>query len=287
MFTATAARAGKINAVQVHYSYKEPGSPDHVADTAMIRPADLETGTVVSRRTFRQIDAPVRFRPVFLRDGAPSIELPEQQTWVQAGRESVVEIPQPWSDFLQISARVMAIDGLKRVQVDLQHRDGTFQSDGVISLDAEGANDAGTAWTGRTTLPQVNGANQRFRYRYSVEGPGQLAVSPWIELEGDQEIIPPVLAVKLRTDRLKLGEDYSEALLGMVYSDPSRGVETRHEFFLTKENAHGVWLVPRVDPNAETYKYTLTLFKPSGEPVELGEREGRGTNLLLVPPAVV
>lgn len=283
MFTATTG-SGKITAVQVDYKYKKEGDPDHVSGSAMIRPTDLDTGTSVFHRTFRLIDHPVWFKPVYLRDGAPAIEGPEKQVWIQAGREVIVEIPQPWTDFLQISARVISVEGLKRVQIDLQHEDASFQSDAVIRLDKDSAEEAGAAWSGKTSIPQVNKSNQQFRYRYSVEGANQLIVGPWVELVGDQEIIPPILGVKLRTDRLNLGTEFTEALVRLVYVDTSRHFETRHEFFLTKENAQGVWLVPRVDPNLDSYRYSLILFKPSGEQIEVPERDGRGANLVLTLP---
>lgn len=283
MFTATAG-SGRITAVQVDYAYKKEGDKDRASDRAMIRPADLDTGTPVSHRTFRLIDQPVRFKPVYLREGAQAIEGLEQQVWIQAGREAIVEIPQPWTDFLQIPARVLSVEGLKRVQVDLRHEDGSFQSDAVIGLDKDSAEEAGAAWSGKASLPQINKTNQRFRYRYSVEGADQLVVGPWVELEGDQEIIPPVLRVRLRTDRLKLGTDFTEAIVHLVYVDALRHFETRHEFFLTKDNAQGVWLVPRVDRNLDSYKYSLTLFKPSGDTVEVLDEDGRGENLILVPP---
>jgi len=46
-----------------------------------------------------------------------------------------------------------------------------------------------------------------------------------------------------------------------------------------------VWLVPRVDPAKDSYTYSLTLFKASGDPVDVAAREGHGENLVLVPPA--
>jgi hypothetical protein len=283
MFTTQGS--GKITAVQVEYEYKDQGAPDHVAGSAVIRPADLDAGVSIVKTTFREINAPIKLKAIYLRDGAPAIEGQPQQIWVQAGRESVVEIAQPWTDFLQIAARVLSVEGLKRVQLDLQHTDDTFQSIATLALDKESAEETGTAWSGKTSLSQLNKANQRFKYRYSVEGPEQLTVGPWNEVAGDQELILPILAVKLRTDRLKLGTDFTEALVRLVYTDSSRKFENVHEFFLTGENPSPVWLVPRIDPNNDSFRYTVTLFKPSGESVDMPEKEGRGANLIIVPPA--
>lgn len=276
--------SGKITAVQVDYEYKAAGAPDHVADTVVIRPSDLNDGVSITHLTFREIDAPVRFRPTYLRDGAPAIQGAEQQTWIQAGRESIVEIPQPWTDFLQIGTRVLGVEGLQRVKLELQHQAGDFQSDAAILLDAESADTPGAAWSGKTSLPQIDKSQQRFRYRYSVEGAGQLVVGPWVDAEGDQELILPVLGVKLRTDRLNLGTDFTEALLVLAYSDTPRNFQARHEFFLTRDKPSDTWLVPRVEPNVDRYTYRLTLFKENGESMEV-EGEGRGENLLLRVPA--
>jgi hypothetical protein len=279
------AGSGKITAVAVDYEYKTPGEPDHVADRAVLRPADLDTGVVISHATFRQIDAPIRFRPTYLRDNAPAITGREQQTWVQTGREAVVEIPQPWTDFLRVGARVLNVDGLKGAKLELQYNDGDFQSDGAISLDKDGEDTSGGSWSGISLLPQVDKAKQQFKYRYTVEGPGQLVVGPWVDAVGDQELVLPVLSVKLRTDRLKIGTDFSEVLVSMKYADTPRRFETRHEFFLNKEHPSDTWLVPRVDSNQDSYSYSLTLFRPTGESVDVPAREGHGENLILMPPA--
>lgn len=283
MFTTQGS--GKITAVQINYEYKDKGAPDHVVGSTVIRPADLDAGVAVSHVTFREIDAPVRYTAVYLREGAPPIDGTQQQMWVQAGRESAVEIGQPWADFLQVATRVLSVEGLKRVQLDLQHADGTFQSSAMLSLDKESAEEAGTAWSGRTSLPQINKTNQRFKYRYSAEGVGQLTVGPWCEVEGDQELILPLLGVRLRTDRLKLGTDFSEAFVQLTYKDGPRKWETRQDFFLTRDAPDPVWLVPRVDPNNDSFTYNLTLFKPSGESIEIVGKDGKGSILMLVPPA--
>jgi hypothetical protein len=280
----TTGGSGKITSVTVDYEYKDEGAPDHVSDRAVIRPADLDAGVPVSRVTFKKIDAPIRFTPTYIRDGAPAIVGRPQQIWVQAGREAIVEIPQPWNDFLKISARVLNVEALKSAKIDLQYDDGDFKSEGVIVLDKDSSD--GGAWSGATQLPQIDKTKQRFRYRYSVEGPNQLVVGPWVDAEGDQELVLPVLGVKLRTDRLKIGTDFSEALVSLVYADTPRRFETKHEFFLTKDHVSDVWLVPRVDPNLDEYTYSLTLFKASsGEPVEVTPRQAHGENLILMPPS--
>ncbi|MGE4056734.1 MAG: hypothetical protein AB7F99_18235, partial [Vicinamibacterales bacterium] len=279
MFALTGA--GKIAAVEVKYDYKQPGMPDHVSGSRMVRPTDLEQGVTINHVTFKEIDAPIRYRAVYLRDGHPSIEGAEQQVWVQAGRTGIVELPLPFTDFLQIGARVPpGIAGLKRVRVDLKHGDGTdFQSDGVIHIEEDNGE-----WSGKTTVVQMNKANQKFQYRYSVEGADQLAVGPWVEAEGDQQIVLPLLGVTLRTERLKLGTDFSEAVVRLSYEDAAHRYKTQHEFFLTAEEQQATWLVPRVDPNNDHYTWSIELHPPSGPPVTINDQQGRGTNLILRAP---
>lgn len=276
--------SGKLSAVQVDYSYKEDGAPDRVSESVVIRPADLDQGVAILHRTFRAIDAPVRFRPVYQRDGAAAITGREQQAWVQAGQESKIEIPLPWTDFLQVGARSLGPEGLRRIKVDLHYDDGEFQSEGVIVLDADSADAPGNAWSGKTAMPQLDKTRQRFRWRYSVEGPDQLVVGPWVDADGDQELVLPVMAVRLRTDRLALGNTFTEALVRLAYADPARHFETAHEFFLTREASSGTWLVPRVDPAVDGFKWTMTLFNAQGDQFQ-SEGEGSGENVILRPPA--
>ncbi len=276
--------AGAISAVQVNYRYKNSNAPDHVEGSMIVRAADLEQGVPISHKTFRQIDQPIVFKPTYIRETEPAIEGIEQQIWLQPGTELRVDVPQPWRDFLEVGARVPpGIEGLKQVRVDLQHIDGQdFASDSSILMDGQDGD-----WSGKTTLPQLNKANQRFRYRYSLTGEDQLVVGPWVDAEGDQpDIILPVLAVKLRTDRLKLGTDFTEAIVRLEYADAAKKFKTTQEFFLTKEKPSAVWLVPRTDPNLDAFKYSLTLFKASGESVDVLDKDARGANLILQPPQV-
>jgi hypothetical protein len=275
--------SGKVTGVQLDYTYKDQGQPDHVAGSIVLRP-DQPDGRLITHTTFREIDAPLRVRTTYLRDtGAPIIG-PEQFAWMRAGETYQLDVPSPWPDKLLVGARVRpGIPGLLKVGVDLSHRgaDG-FASDATMEL-AEDVD-----WQASTTLVQADPTNQRFRYRYRVHGADQLAVSPWVEAEGDQELpLLPVLAVRLRVDRLRLGTDYSDAVVRLAYAHPGPGgMETRQELFVTDPATETVWLVPRVNPGIDSYRYSMTLFPldPDEEPVEVPEAEARGELLVLRPP---
>jgi hypothetical protein len=276
--------SGKVTGVQLDYAYKAEGQPDHVAGSILLRP-DQPDGRLLSHTTFREIDAPLRVRATYLRETGAPIVGPEQFAWMRAGEEYQLDLPSPWPDKLAVGARVRpGIPGLQKVGVELSHRGANgFASDASMEL-AEDVD-----WQASTTLVQADPANQRFRYRYRVEGAEQLAESPWVEAEGDQELpVLPVLAVRLRLDRLRLGTVYSDAVVRLVYTHPGpAGMETRQEFFITDPATETIWLVPRVNPGIDSYRYSMTLFPidPGQEPVEVPEADGRGELLVLRAPA--
>ena len=278
-FTGTGSAA--ISGVQFDYTYKAEGARDRVAGSAVIRKDDL-TGVTVAHKTGMPVDAPVILRPTYLRANAAAVTGTERTVWVRSGEETLVELPSPWPDALRISARCAAnIPGLLRAVVQIQHKDPAsgFESDAEISLDKDGE------WEGKTNVVQANRANQRFRYRYLLHTADQIAVCPWTDAEGDQEVILPVLAVTLRFDRLKLGQQFSEALVRLRYDYPGRRDSVSQEFFLTPETRNAVWLIPRTDPSHDAYKMALTLFRADGTDVQVAEADKRGSNLILVPPA--
>ncbi|MET0287335.1 MAG: hypothetical protein ABW352_22815 [Polyangiales bacterium] len=274
--------SGKLASVQVDYEYKAEGEPDHVVDSLLLRPTELDSGVQVTKITNRVIDEPIRFRPTYLRDGAPEIVGDWQQVWVRAGKEQNVEIPLPWKDSIRVGARVLGSTAVKSVLVELKHEDGDFVSDARVIIDADDGD--GAAWSGSTSLPQLDKTNQRFRYRYSVEGNDQLVVGPWVDAEGDQELVLPLLAVKLRSQRLHLGTTYTEVLVNLRYVDTSRAFEVRKEIYLHAGASDATWLVPRVSVSVDEYSYSMTLFDAAGLVTEVPERSWRGENLILSLP---
>ncbi len=278
-FAGTGSAA--ISGIQFDYSYKAPGAKDHTAGSVVVRKEDL-TGVIVAHKTGLPVDAPVILRPTYLRSNAAALAGPERTVWVRPGEETLVELPSPWPDALRISARCAAnLPGLTKAVVQIQHKDPAsgFESDAEISLDKEGE------WEGKTNVVQANRANQKFRYRYQLHTADQIAVCPWTAAEGDQEIILPVLAVTLRTDRLKLGQQFSEALVKLRYDYPGQRDSVSQEYFLTPQARNAVWLIPRVDRTHERYAVALTLFRPDGTEVQVAEAERSGQNLILSPPA--
>lgn len=278
----TGQGAGKITGVELSYRYKESGAPDHVAGSELLK-ADAPDGVKIEHTTFRVLDAPLQLKARYLREHEPAIEAPPQQVWIRAGTEVPVSIESPWRDSLVVKAQLPpGIAGLKRARVELRHIDepNNFTSTAEMLIEEDDGE-----WRAATKLVQMNAANQRFQYRYTLQGADQLAKSVWIDAEGDQEIVLPALGVRVRFDRLKLGTLFTDASLRLVYADPGRQFECRHEIFLTANTAEAVWLVPRANPLLDTYRYALTLFPASGPSVEVPETEGRGQNLVLQPPA--
>jgi hypothetical protein len=280
--TFTLRGAGKITSVQVKYTYKDERSPDRVSGSVIIRPEDAE-GRTISHTTFREINAPLKVKATYFRENNPSIEGEEQTLWMTAGEEALLEIPFPFKDTLRVEARVApGIPGLTKTEVTLQHTDtkNSFDSDASIMLDADGE------WQGKTSLVQLDKANQKFRYRYSVQSKDQLALSPWVDAEGEQTLVLPLMAVRLRLNRLQLGSKYGEAVIRVKYTDTSRKYETTQEFFVTDAATEPVWLIPRVDSTNDKYTYSLELFPVGDGPVvEVLDVPAKGSNLILQLPA--
>ena len=281
VFTATAGSSGELSGIQVDYEYKTDQDPDHVAGSVVLRKEDT-TGQTISANTFRVIDAPVILKPTYLRTNGAALQGTPIRVWAKPGQSHLVEIPSPWRDVLRISCRVPpGILGLKRVGVELHYED---EASDFISTASLTLNDT-SEWFAKGTLVQSNKEYQKFKYRYSVQGVDQLHRSPWIEAEGDQEIILPVLGVEILLHRLKLGTTYSAANLKMQYNDPAHGVRVVQAIYVDKESTDVAWLIPRVDPTLESYTYEMTLFSDSGTDVTMRNLQGEGSTLLLPSPA--
>src|SRR5262249_11067306 len=279
LFTSVGG-ASELAGVQVDYEYKSDQDPDHVAGSIVLRKDDTD-GQTVPFSTGRAIEGPVILKPTYLRKQAASLAGTPQRVYVRAGQQSLVEVPSPWRDALQIVARVPpGVPGLKKVEVELHYADpaNSFNRSATISIDDS------TDWSAKTNLVQSNKDIQKFKYRYNVQGADQLSFGPWLDAEGDQELVLPVLAVRLRLDRLKLGTTYSAANLKMLYEDAAHNFRNSQEIFVDKSSQNVVWLVPRRDPNLEKYPYAMTLFTDSGKDADVDGLQGEGTTLFLPPP---
>ncbi|HWT25189.1 MAG TPA: hypothetical protein VN213_16925 [Solirubrobacteraceae bacterium] len=275
--------SGKITAVQLDYEYGKAGERDHVANRIVLRGEDAAAGREIAHRISGHINGPVRIVPTYLReDGAP-ITGEEINAYARPGEVFRVDVPSAWPDKLRVGARVRpGIPGLEQVLVHVEHADEAtgFESDATILLDEDGE------WSGSNVLAQADAGNQRFRYRYSVQGADQLEQSPWVDAEGDGELpLLPVQAVRIRgLNRLGLGDRFSDAILRLTYTDESRNWEISHEMFLDDPAAEPVWLVPRVSPQLNAFRYSLSLTTMDGDVVDVPETGGSGENLVLRAP---
>lgn len=274
--------SGKISGVQIDYRYKTTNAEDHRSGSLVLGPENAETGIVLDETTFREIDAPLLVKTTFFRTGGPALEVQgAQELWMHDG-DGQMQLASPWPDTIRVGAVVPpGIPGLQQVTVELEHSDSTgFESDAKIILDDDGD------WEGSTTLVQARRESERFRYRYSVVGADQLSRGPWLETEGDQNLVLPVLAVQLRTIMLELGSTFSIAIVRLRYRDDARNFEANREFFLTPDSVDPVWLIPRADPNDNRYRVSMVLIRADdGSEVVVPENEHSGTNLLLRAPA--
>ncbi len=273
--------AGKITGIRVDYSYKRPGAPDHVAGSRILRPTEEETGLLIEDRPGTLIDDAVEITPTFLRASEPSIPGKPIRVWARSG-EQTSALPSPWPDQLDVAMSVAPdINGLDSVRVELVHEtsDGAFTSQASMKLDKVGE------WQARTSLPQIDLDERRFRYRYTLLGEDQVATSPWVELEGDQlGFMLPVLDVTVRPNFLGLGPDTPFATVQLTYTDAANGLTVTREVVFEAGSPDAVWLIPRVDPAKIDYTYQVTLFTMEGETV--GEPQSdQGRTLFVRPPA--
>jgi hypothetical protein len=278
MFTLRGS--GKITSVDVNYTYKDEGAPDYHRNHYALQASEV-AGVEVGYTTFRRIDAPLIVQPIYYREEPPAMEGAPQRVWIGPGQVPIVELPLPYLDRLRLTASVAAkVPGLKQVRIDVDYDDPQtgFGSDGAILLDAD------NEWTGATVLVQQRKEHQAFRYRYALYGEDQLQRSTWMAGNGDQDLLLPLLAVTIHTDRLGLGARFDRAIVRLAYVDRAHNLTVQHELYLTKaEDRH--WLVPRVDSTIDAYTYELTLFPLAGDPIEVAAREARGSHLVLQAPA--
>ena len=247
----------------------------------MLRKSDTEKGRILEHKTFREIDAPLTIQPIYIRENGPPVEGEKKTVWLVAAGDKPVDIFSPWRDQIQVNVQVpKGVPGLTQVQLFAEHHNVStgFKSNVSVLIDAE------SEWQGTGNLTQDDVTIDNFRYRYSVRGESQLQMSPWVLAAGDTTLLPPVLAVQLRTSALNLGTDYLAAIVNLTYNDPEHDYTTTDEFFIDQGSTNVVWLVPRVNPNLSKFTYTMKLIPPTGTEVDMAG-EGDGENLLLRPPS--
>lgn len=275
--------SAKITGVEVAYTYKTPGEPDHRSGSIMLVADNLLTGQVIDETTFREINAPLVVSATYFRDGDQPVRLEgTRDLWMPNGIGQMT-MPSPWAHKIDVSVQARRIENLARITLELEHSDPAsgFRSDAAVMLDEA------VEWQASGSLPTPDEHAEKFRWRYTVVGlDDQMVRGPWVDAEGDQALLLPVMAVKLRTQLLDLGGAFAAAIVRLTYRDDMAGFRASHEFFLSAPGQDPMWLIPRTDPNRSTYDVELTLIRTDdGSEVVAPLASHDGANLILRPPA--
>ncbi|MEM8762383.1 MAG: hypothetical protein AAGD88_01130 [Bacteroidota bacterium] len=269
----------KITNIQVDISYKTPEAPEHFASSLVFASEEVE-GKKLERALYRNIDAPIEYQVKYFSKNGKVIEMPAQKFYFTENQPADIFTPNPYEDTLELDVEIgMSPDqSLKKIIVEFQYEDqeNMFTSEDKVILSAEDEWEPVTA-----KLVQLQKDKQDFKYRYKLIGDNMFFKSGWITGSGDQTIILPILQVAIDVSRLKIGQKYQNVVLDMKYQD--NGHEISHQFFLNSEHtAKPVnWFIPRISEQEDSYSYSMTLFPPEGDQVEVKDLVGKGKFLII------
>ncbi|MEM6895367.1 MAG: hypothetical protein AAF554_16850 [Bacteroidota bacterium] len=269
----------KITNIQVDISYKTQEAPEHFASSLVFASEEVE-GKKLERALYRNIDAPIEYQVKYFSKNGKVIEMPAQKFYFTENQPADIFTPNPYEDTLELDVEIgMSPDqSLKKIIVEFQYEDqeNMFTSEDKVILSAEDEWEPVTA-----KLVQLQKDKQDFKYRYKLIGDNMFFKSGWITGSGDQTIILPILQVAIDVSRLKIGQKYQNVVLDMKYQD--NGHEISHQFFLNSEHtAKPVnWFIPRISEQEDSYSYSMTLFPPEGDQVEVKDLVGKGKFLII------
>lgn len=271
----------EVKAIQVDISYKNESDKDHFTDTVILK-TDKPEGEKFTRIMGKIIDAPLVYKATYFSKDGNSIEIPEKKYYITENNNVKILIASPYQDTLELGVELAQVpdESVKKIIVEFKYDDAAnkFSSSVKVELSAEDQWDAAIA-----KLVLVNKAQAKYQYQYKIISEDSIAKSPWINGEGVETIILPLLKVMINVAQLKLGTSYTNALLSLQYNSGD-AINTR-EVFLDKDAAAKplTWYVPRPDTNETSYSYNLTLIKEDGTQTET-PGTGKGSILILKAP---
>jgi len=193
-----------------------------------------------------------------------------------------VFISSPYENTLDLPVELSQVPdkSVKKIIVEFKYMDevNNFSSFDKIEMSAEEDWEPGTA-----KLVIMDKTNSKFQYRYRIISEDAMSKSAWINGEGEETIILPIFKVLINATQLKLGEEFSNAILTLNYDGDSK--DTR-EIFLDKSTASHMltWYIPRTDNSQSTYSYLLKLTEEDGTAVETSGTN-QGSMLILQAPS--
>ena len=271
----------EIKIVQVDISYKNEGDPDHFTETVVLK-SDKPEGEKLTRIMGKIIDAPLVYKATYFPKNNSPITGPEKKFYLTENNNVKLFISSPYENTLDLPVELSQVpdESVKKIIVEFKYADETnnFSSYDKIEMSAEEDWEPGTA-----KLVIMDKTNSKFQYRYRIISKDAMSKSAWINGEGEEAIILPIFKVLINATQLKLGQEFSNALLTLNYDSETK--DTR-EIFLDQATASQVltWYIPRTDNSQSTYSYLLKLMEQDGTAIETSGTN-QGSVLTLQAPA--
>jgi hypothetical protein len=268
----------EIKIVQVDISYKNEGDPDHFTETVVLK-TDKPEGEKLTRILGKIIDAPLVYRATYFPKNNSPITGPDKKFYLTENNNVKLFISSPYENTLDLPVELSQVpdESVKKIIVEFKYADenNKFSSFDRIEMSAEEDWEPGTA-----KLVIIDKTNSKFQYRYRIISKDTMSKSAWVNGEGEEAIVLPIFKVSINATMLKLGEEFSNALLTLNYDSETR------EIFLDKSTASHMltWYLPRTDNSQSNYSYLLKLIEQDGTAVETSGTN-QGSMLILQAPA--
>ena len=271
----------EIKIVQVDISYKEEGDPDHFVETVVLK-TDKPEGERLMRIMGKVIDAPLVYKATYFPKNSSPITGPEKKYYLTENNNVKLFIASPYENTLDLPVELSQVpdESVTKIIVEFKYEDAVnnFSSFDKIEMSAEEDWEPGIA-----RLVIMDKTNTKFLYRYRIISKDSMSKSAWIHAEGEEAIILPIFKVTINASRLKLGEEFINALLTLNYSSETNDTK---EIFLDEASAQKMlsWYIPRTDSSQSSYSYLLKLIEQDGTSVETSGTN-QGSVLILQAPA--
>jgi hypothetical protein len=225
------------------------------------------------------IDAPLVYKATYFPKNNSPITGPEKKYYLTENNNVKLFISSPYENTLDLPVELSQVpdESVKKIIVEFKYLDepNKFSSFDRIEMSAEEDWEPGTA-----KLVLMDKVNSKFQYRYRIITNDTMSKSAWIDGEGEEALVLPIFKVSINATMLKLGEEFSNALLTLNYDSETR------EIFLDKSTASHMltWYLPRTDNSQSNYSYLLKLIEQDGTAVETSGTN-QGSMLILQAPA--
>ncbi|MCB0631251.1 MAG: hypothetical protein R2824_01830 [Saprospiraceae bacterium] len=277
----------RLLSIQVDVNYKDESAEDHFATSVVMTPAEVE-GKKLERFLGGPIDAPIEYTVSYLTKENKRIEMAPRKYYLGEGEKAEVYTPSPFEDTLELAVEtaITPDQSLKKIIVEFIYEDPENEFESVEKVVMSEDDD----WEPVVArLVQLDKEKKKFQYRYKVISENSVSRSNWIQGSGDQTIILPILPVMVDVSRLGIGSDFYTAIIDLQYEEEENDLMVNDQMFIMDGDdiRRFTWYIPRMDPNKDTFRYSLTLYPMSGAPITYENLEAKGRFLVLRQPEEV